>query len=260
MKANTYRIRLYGQSSKDPWKFCNNLASIIGVEKAEARALLGQAPVVIMENLERGRGEALMETIRYIGGLCLLEPMNGAASADELFAALSPELTGAAGHKRPSRFNTQTLSVGRIAATAITLAIFFIMVGALFGPGGKIEVDGLRVISSPMESHDMEENDPGRMALDHLWTSYENLKSQTDFLRYEFKRTKNELDNLRVSYPYPSEDLLREKKRDAMIAKENLDYNLRRLKRLAKKIRSMEYMESLAIERKTGLTRTAWNN
>lgn len=260
MKSNKYRIRLYGQSSKDPWKFCNNMASIVGVGKEAARALLAKAPVVIMEDLERDRGEALLETIRYIGGLCVMEPMSGSAGADELFAALSPELSGSANHRRHSGFNAQTISAGRIAATAITLALIFVMVGALFKPGGKIEVDGLRVISSPVESYDLQEHNRRGQALDHLWSSYENLKTHTEFLRYEFKRTKDELDNLRVSYPYPSKDKLREKKRDAMIAKENLDYNLRRLKRLAKKIRSMEYMESLSIERKTGLTRTAWKN
>lgn len=260
MNSNNYRIRLYGQSSKDPWKFCNNLASILGVEKEAARGLLAQAPVVIMENLKRDKGEALLETIRYIGGLCLLEPMSGPVKGEEVFAAFNQEMLVNGSQRKTVGWDSQVLSLGRITAAAVILIMVFVVGGLLAPSNNNVEMGGLRALASPVESYDTNAVKSKYMVLDELWSRYESLEAHTDSLRFEYKRTKKALEELNSRYPYPSQDELRVTKQDAMIAKDKLDYNLRRLKRLARKIRSLEYMEELSLERKVGVAATAWNN
>lgn len=258
MNSNRYKIRLYGQSSKDPWQFCNNLASVLGVDKESARSLLANAPVVIMENLERTRGEALLETIRFLGGMCLLEPMKGEASTEDVLGAFNPEIFGAKSNHDYFEASSSTMSIGRLAAVSFAITFIFIISSMMIPSYTPSNIGGLRVIASPVESYDRMEDADHNKALDQLWDTYEDLEAHTEFLRDEFKRTKRALREAHSQYPYPDRNLLREKKRSAMIAKEELDYNLRRLKRLARKIQSLEFMENLVAERKVGESQTAW--
>ncbi len=259
MNSNKYKIRLYGQSSKDPWQFCNNLASVLGVDKESARNLLANAPVVIMDNLERARGEALLETIRFLGGMCLLEPMKENSATEDVFAAFSPEMFGAKSDHDYFGASSSISSIGRLAAVSLGIAFIFMISAMLIPSHTRTNIGGLRVIASPVESHAKMEDSQQNKALDQLWDTYEDLEAHTDYLRDEFKRTKRALQEAQSQYPYPDQNLLREKKRSAMIAKEELDYNLRRLKRLARKIQSMEFMENLVAERRVGESQTAWN-
>ncbi len=80
-----YRIKLYGHTSEDPELFRKNLAAMLGKSEEEARELLLAAPVTIVEGVSQERAETLIEVLKSLQALCLVEAMEdqeGEASAD----------------------------------------------------------------------------------------------------------------------------------------------------------------------------------
>ncbi|MBM4326807.1 MAG: hypothetical protein FJ118_06545 [Deltaproteobacteria bacterium] len=71
-----YRIKLYGHTSRDAKAFCKNLGLVLGVSESNARELLRQVPVALKEGLDKERGQALMEALKVISALCIIERMD----------------------------------------------------------------------------------------------------------------------------------------------------------------------------------------
>ncbi|MFZ5866524.1 MAG: hypothetical protein ACOYXY_11645 [Thermodesulfobacteriota bacterium] len=71
-----YRIKLYGHTSRDAKAFCKNLGLVLGVSESDARELLLEVPVVLKEGLDKERGQALMEALKVVSALCIIERMD----------------------------------------------------------------------------------------------------------------------------------------------------------------------------------------
>jgi hypothetical protein len=73
MAGPTYRVKLYGHVNPDADRFVTQLAVLLGVTEADARALLAKAPVVVREGMDRAAAQAFHESLNLIRALAILE-------------------------------------------------------------------------------------------------------------------------------------------------------------------------------------------
>jgi hypothetical protein len=77
MDANAYRVRIYGCSSREPNKFREDLASVLGMSIHATGRLLEQTPVVAKSGLRKLDGEKLCARLESISAWSVLETETG---------------------------------------------------------------------------------------------------------------------------------------------------------------------------------------
>jgi hypothetical protein len=82
MSESLYRIKLYGHTGEDKEAFAENLAAVLQVDEKRARSLVAGVPSVLGEGLPQKRAQVLMEALKIIRALVIMEPMEGGSIAE----------------------------------------------------------------------------------------------------------------------------------------------------------------------------------
>ncbi len=86
MAGTAYKIKLYGQTGNDPRVFCVQAASLLEVDREHVARLLESAPVIVKEGLSKTRALGLLQALKAINGLVMLEHSDGIVPVSDLQA------------------------------------------------------------------------------------------------------------------------------------------------------------------------------
>jgi hypothetical protein len=129
MDANAYRVRIYGCSSREPNKFREDLASVLGMSIHATGRLLEQTPVVAKSGLRKLDGEKLCARLESISAWSVLETETGdmvLMTRPEDLLPSTPALRflgEAPPDPRGSSFKPRSGILGRVVGALIVLVV-----------------------------------------------------------------------------------------------------------------------------------------
>jgi|GEM_PF-4790630 len=83
-----YNIKLYGYTGDDPDAFCRTLARSLELPVEQARDLLKQVPIVIMEGVDHAKADKIHALLVASQGLIIMEPIYNAEAGTQAAASL----------------------------------------------------------------------------------------------------------------------------------------------------------------------------
>lgn len=254
-----YRLKLYGHTSQDPKLFCTKLAAVLAIFEDEAGALLDDVPVVILENVHKERAETLLEGLKSIQALCLVEPMEEHDTAEQP-ASTAP--TAEEQEDKPSLSDSLTLRVpilepeqkeeirshfwlgvagaaGAVLLIMVVVGLFYAYkdVSTTFGDRTRSEQAATTVTNPVAETarqKDVSEE------IDFVESEIDRLKADQDQLEFRIADQLRTVNSLSGGYGVPQERYQEERARLAEMHSErrtqqrelrDLEEKLKRLKR-----------------------------